>query len=101
MSDHPRNGPPKKVEGQAPHHRDRPTTRRFSSHDTADTEQFSCHTGKCAFGVVCTCDFYADWTVDWPAPDPVPVQLQRRRQASYRCPRLASGRRDPLSESVW
>ncbi len=58
-----------------------------------------CLTGRCAFGEPCRCNFYRGWTVDWPSRrgEPVSVQLMRRRMASYRCPRLETGHRDPLS----
>jgi hypothetical protein len=64
----------------------------------------TCPTGKCELaGVVCVCSFYENWEVNWSADDtePVPVQLRRRRMASYRCARLKSGRRDPISRSIW
>jgi hypothetical protein len=66
-----------------------------------DAGQYSCRTGKCAFGAVCTCDYYAEW-MTWPAAhsEAVSVQLRRRRLASYRCTPLPSGRRDPISRSV-
>jgi hypothetical protein len=55
---------------------------------------------RCAFGEVCVCAFYADWTICWPPPRSVPEQLRARRAASYRLPRLACGRRDPISRAV-
>jgi hypothetical protein len=47
----------------------------------------------------CTCAFYADWYLIWPTtPDEsIGVQLRRRRDAALRAPRLACGRRDPIS----
>lgn len=80
----------------------RPAGNEAASTTTADTDQYTCHTGKCPAGLPCTCEFYAGWTVDWPShhTEPVSVQLQRRRLASYRCPRLDSGRRDPISQSA-
>ena len=33
---------------------------------TGFDEQFSCSTGRCAIGTVCTCDYYADWPTDRP-----------------------------------
>lgn len=59
---------------------------------------------RCGFGEVCVCDFYRNWTVEWPTQpyEPVSVQLRRRRAAAHRSPRLAgSCRRDPISGSVW
>lgn len=106
------NAPPKEVGAGAPNHQDdRPTTpaKRISGLETTDTSHFIAATSdtadnvcRCAIGTPCTCDFYADWTVHWPTThtEHVSVQLQRRRLASYRCPRLESGRRDPISQSV-
>jgi hypothetical protein len=75
-----------------------------TSKKTPDANQHICSTGKCALGTPCVCAFYADWTVDELSgnrtPEPVSVQLQRRRAAAYRCPRLACGRRDPISASI-
>jgi hypothetical protein len=36
-----------------------------------------------------------------PEPEPVAVQLRRRREAALRMPRLKSGKRDPASEVMW
>lgn len=64
------------------------------------TEQKPC--SRCAYGTACTCLYYRDWKVaSRPRNEPVSVQLMRRRQAAWRCPRLASGRRDPISQSRW
>jgi hypothetical protein len=80
----------------------RPAGNRAASTTAADGNQYSCRTGKCAFGTVCTCAHYDDWKVTWSAhhTESVSVQLQRRRLASYRCTPLTSGRRDPISRSV-
>jgi len=111
MSDHQKGPPEKEVrpsasEGaranqQASH--DTTTTNGQSIAEATDTPEFGCPTGLCPAGVPCTCDFYAGWTVSWPTDhtEPVSVQLSRRRLASYHCPRLASGQRDPISASVW
>jgi hypothetical protein len=63
----------------------------------------TCLTGVCGYGEYCVCWFYLDWTIIWPTPcnEPVSVQLRRRRAASWRCARLDSGHRDPISASRW
>jgi hypothetical protein len=68
-----------------------------------ETPATACTTGRCGIDEECRCDYYSDWRIVWPTqPDePVGVQLRRRRLAAYRCPRLASGRRDPISRSRW
>jgi hypothetical protein len=98
--DESRNGPPKEVGPSASQgaEADQNIESKPSKTDS------SCCTGRCALvDTICTCDFYRDWIVDWPAPhtEPLSVQLRRRRLASYRCARLESGRRDPISASLW
>jgi hypothetical protein len=47
------------------------------------------------------CSFYNDW-LSRPAPSAHTAEcLRRRRAAARRCPRLESGRRDPLSAVMW
>jgi hypothetical protein len=57
---------------------------------------------RCAYGTVCVCWYYQSWTFEWPdrRNEPVSVQSMRRRQASFRCARTESGRRDPWSRVV-
>ena len=58
------------------------------------------HCCRCGFDI-CTCEYYAEWKVSPSLRRSVPEQLRLRRSAAWRCPRLACGRRDPISESVW
>jgi hypothetical protein len=98
------NGPPKEVEAGAPHHQDdRPTTttRCISGHHTTDAPESICSTGRCAVGELCKCDFYTGWVTDCPPRRTIGEQLHGRRSASRRLPRLACGRRDPISGSIW
>lgn len=76
-----------------------PTTTLTIIQSTAKAPNTTC---RCAFtDQVCTCNFYRDWVVIWAArDDSVPDQLRRRRAASYRLPRLACGKRDPISASL-
>ena len=61
-----------------------------------------CMTGRCAWGEPCRCNWYRDWIVRPSVrSEPVSMQLLRRRHASWRCPRLESGYRDPISKSRW
>lgn len=94
MTAPPPGGPPK--EDAAPRREAAPT-------ETPNQVQSSESCPLCTLrDQVCICGFYLDWTV-WPS-DPsesVGVQLRRRREASYRLPRTACGRRDPISASWW
>ena len=84
-----------------------PTNRNEEKGDTSMTHHADnrpmteCTTGRCAINTPCTCEYYRNWKVLWPSrrDEPVSVQLMRRRQAALRCPRLADGRRDPISRS--
>lgn len=98
MSDH--NGPPEKEVGPSASQGAK-ANRNSTEPTTTDTES-NCPTDKCGYGVPCVCWFYADWVaLSSPTVEPASVQLQRRRRASYRCARLESGHRDPISASIW
>lgn len=97
------NGPPEKEVGPDATNA-RANTEEALATTPPDDAEFTCTTGRCAYGTVCNCAFYADyWSVVWQAAhtESVSVQLRRRRAASWRCPRLTCGQRDPISESAW
>lgn len=88
MSEH--HGPPEKSEGRDPHHRARPSTSRFSSHDTAYTQQQNTAgadktPGSALVWLPCT----------WDHPQDLRSQLNRRRSQSNRSVPLDCGCRDP------
>lgn len=96
MTEH--HGPPKEVEGRAPHHQGRPSTHRSRSHHATPTSRN--HTagdaktpGKALVWLPCT----------WQFPQDVPSQLNRRREAARRLPRLCDrcGARDPIVCHCW
>jgi hypothetical protein len=90
-----RGGPP--LNGCGPAHQDEATATTLNA--TNDSE-LSC---VCDLrDQRCTCEFYADWAT-WPTSpnEPVAQQLRRRRAAAQRSPRLACGRRDPISRGWW
>ena len=94
---HRENGPPpKEVSPDA-------TNVRADTEKTATPSLDDSTCPRCAIGTPCVCSFYSDWAVTWPAEptEAISVQLQRRRLASYRCARLESSRRDPISRSIW
>jgi hypothetical protein len=113
MSDQtePRNGPPPR-DGESRGYPNPPAPRNESSdshHTTNDTLAADCRRPgcRCGYGESAGCqlcnEFYRDWSIVWPSDnrESVGVQLRRRRAASWRCARLACGRRDPISSSRW
>lgn len=92
MTEH--HGPPKEVEGRTPHHQGRPSTSRFSGHDTAYTR------GNRTAEVAKTARQELVWVpCTWSHPQDLHSQLERRRNASRRLPAVCDrcGARDPIS----
>ena len=77
------------------------SARATSTTTTVAVPDTTCGTGRCGVDEVCVCQFYADWKCHWAAPQDVATQLRRRRAAAMRSPRLACGRRDPISAVMW
>ncbi len=85
-----RNGPPKEVEGRAPHHRDRPSTSKFGGHATTYTHEDPTAdraetVGRQLAWVPCTRSCQQDTA----------SQLSRRREAARRSVPLHCNCRDP------
>ena len=77
-------------------------TPKTNHHHEVEYAKFTASECRCGDGE-CVCDFYIDWDIIWPSrcDEPIGAQLRRRRSASWRCPRLDSGHRDPMSASRW
>lgn len=91
----PTGGPP---ECEKPAHT---PVSRPSAHNT-DDDHHSRSCAACAIDEPCVCQLYLDWEIWTSDPsEPVSAQLRRRREASWRCGRLPSGVRDPISASRW